>query len=102
MMASVTPLEERRTTYRTSEGEERPIFTGNPDWLYAYLPRLKQGCGWELLSLILHHQRMGHRTTPVAISLSQFQRETGRAPRTIQKGLSDLARVGLLYEELES
>lgn len=102
MIASVISLEERKTTYRTPEGEERQTFTGNPDWLYAYMPRLKQGCGWELLSLILHHQRMGMRTIPVAISLTQFQRETGRAIRTIQKGLSDLVRVGLLYEELET
>jgi hypothetical protein len=102
MIASVIALEERKTTYRTPEGEERPTFTGTPNWLYAYMPKLKQGCGWELLSLILHHQRMGLRLAPVAISLTQFQRETGRAIRTIQKGLSDLARVGLLYEELES
>lgn len=101
MSASVISLEERKTTYRTPEGAERPTFTGNPDWLYAYMPRLKQGCGWELLSLILYHQRMGTRSTPVAISLTQFERETGRARRTIQKGLSDLAQAGLLYEELE-
>jgi hypothetical protein len=102
MSASVISLEERKTTYRTPGGEERPTFTGNPDWLYVYMPRLKQGCGWELLSLILHHQRMGTRSTPVAISLTQFERETGRARRTIQKGLSDLVQMGMLYEELEN
>jgi 5-methylcytosine-specific restriction endonuclease McrA len=101
MKASVLSFEERKTTYRTADGEERPTFTGIPDWLYAYKPQLANGRGWELLDTILHHQRMGQRNQPVAISLAQFAQETGHSIPTVRKALSDLALIGLLYEELD-
>lgn len=100
--ARVTPIEAGRATYRTVQGKERPTFTAIPDWLSAYKPRLARGRGWELLDTILHHQRMGQRHQPVAISLAQFAQETGHAIPTVRKALADLARVGLLYAELDT
>lgn len=100
MVAQVVVMEEKRT-YRTAEGAERSRFTTTPDWLFEYMPKLARGIGWNLLSIILHYQRMCERDRPVAISVHQFCKETGTTKPTVLKGLSDLAKMGLLYEELE-
>ncbi len=75
MIAQVVPMEKKRT-YRNAAGEERPCFNGIPDWLHDYIQQVRPS-GWTLLTIILRHQRMGTRSQPVAISLRQFQQESG-------------------------
>lgn len=89
--AKVMSIEEGRTTYR---------FTANPDWLYEYVPRLS-GVAWKVLSIILHYQRMNQRDRTLTISTQQFMKATGASKPSVLKALDELARLGLIYEELE-
>ena len=100
-MVAVVSIEEKRATYLNAQGEERARFTATPDWLFEYMPKLSRGIGWNLLSIILHHQRMCERNRPVAISLQQFCKESGNGKPAVLRGLKALADNGLLYEELE-
>lgn len=95
---NIMSIEEGRTIYRTSQGEEREAFAK----LYlSLLHRLHKStvAEWEIAGHILEVTRFDG--LPKRISIRQFMNVCGLANRAVQIGLARLKSRGMLYEERE-